>query len=216
MTDKKKDIQLPPNSDFIKDLTVDELKEWCEIYGTKKGKNKSEVIANIITSPDFQAETMLKMIPIKKKLMNFKVSILSQICEDIGETKKGTKKELTIRILRKNPNIDISKYSKLEELSEPEIEGNPKEASKAISVQPGEVSTKLTTATDEEFKKMIEQAVQASLEGKIKSIQPGEPEPKCDCLCNKCESRVKRLEETVSKLCIELAHVILQINEKNK
>ena len=181
--DKKKDIQLPPELEFMKEFTVDELKEWCEVYGTKKGKSKTEIINNIISAPGFKADQLLRMTPLKGKLLQLKLPILSKICEDIGETKKGTKKELTIRILRKNPNIDITKYINSEEQSNREQEDQ--------------------SVTEEEFKKMVDQAVKLSLEG---NQQPGAQE-KCKCLCDKCNDRVKKLEDLVQKLASELSRV---------
>lgn len=208
MADKKKEIQLPAALEFIKELTVDELKEWCEVYGTKKGKSKAELIGNITSSPGFNSDQLLRMIPSKKKLMTFKVTTLSKICEQLSETKKGTKRELVIRILRKNPNIDVSKYAD-------SLEDNSNESQEEISV-----------TSEDDFKKMINEAVKLSLiesnkasqvpisvqhksssEGKAPEQQEGE-EPgtkkNCECLCNNCTIRIKSLEESITRLNLQV------------
>lgn len=162
MTDKK-ELVLTPELEYIRDLTVDELKEWCEVYGTTKGKNKSELISKIIALPAFNKDQFAYMISARKKLLNFKVTTLSKICEELSETKKGTKKELMIRILRKSPNINLSKYSNLDN------------ESGAIQIE-GVKSSPLVAETD-----------------------------KCDCICQKCDDRIKKLEELIGVVIQDLA-----------
>lgn len=131
MSVKKKafDLNLSPENTFLEKLTVDELKEWCEYYGTTKGKNKTEVISKIIACPKYKPDILLKVMESKKLLNKLKIPVLRKICEDIGATKSGKKSDIIINILQKEPSFDYTKYANIviegEDSSEEGVPGTP-------------------------------------------------------------------------------------------